>query len=183
MKSKPKILSVAVEHRNDEDSQNAMQFQLGRFSDTWAAIAGEDFAIIRQGEHYGKFFRDLADAEGTIEKPGRECRFFIPNSQNYLGESVENIRKYCLQDWTRAEALNNGVWCFIGIVAKAKIQLGNDSPIQTIHSGGLWGIESDAGDYLAEVGREQLAELAGELKLLGFGRRAIARAMKGVKLP
>jgi hypothetical protein len=53
--------------------------------------------------------------------------------------------------------------------------------MQTIRSGGLWGIESDAGDYLDEAGNAQLEGLRSELEALGFGKRALDYAFKNVE--
>lgn len=68
----------------------------------------------------------------------------------------------------------------IGIIAKAEIWNPDTQTVQTIHSGGLWGIESDSGDYLGEVALDELAGLCRELEALGFGGRAIAFAFSKV---
>src|SRR6202023_2691183 len=96
-------------------------------------------------------------------------RFFNPNSQNYEGESKKNIRKYVRQDFARMESLNNGQWGFIGIHARADVQLAdNGGLLQTLHSGGLWGIESDSDEsYLESIQAEELATLRGELQAVG----------------
>ena len=83
------------------------------------------------------------------------------------------------------EGLANDAWCFIGVIAKCEVNVpdANGSwTIQTIHSGGLWGIESDSGEkYLNEVGQEQLSELSDQLEALGLGARAIERAFENVE--
>lgn len=75
---------------------------------------------------------------------------------------------------------NNRV--YIGIIAKAKILVPTDNPgesqLQTITSHGCWGIESDAGDYIQEVAKEQLEELKQQLTELGIGERACDYAIK-----
>jgi hypothetical protein len=110
----------------------------------------------------------------------REYRYFNACVENYKGESPEDIRKYVRQDYDRMESLNRGDWCFIGIRAEAKVQVGSDV-VQRITSGGLWGIESDSDkDNLESAAREELAELKTELIGLGFSRRAIATAFKNV---
>jgi hypothetical protein len=78
------------------------------------------------------------------------------------------------------EGLNNGDWSFIGIIAKAEVVTGNGI-MQTIRSGGLWGVESDGGSYLDEVGKEELESLREELTALGFGKRAIDYSFKNVE--
>ena len=89
-----------------------------------------------------------------------------------------------------SERLNQGDWCFIGIAAEAEYCI-SDNPhkrtntswtVQSLHSGGLWGIESDSdASYLAEVEQEQLAELREQLKAIGFSSRAISAAFKNVE--
>jgi hypothetical protein len=111
-----------------------------------------------------------------------EYRYFNP-SENYAGDTPENIRKYTRQDYERMESLYRGDWCFIGIMAEAQYSIGdNYAPIQELTSGGLWGIESNSGtDYLDEVEAEQLHELKAQLAAIGFSKRAIAEAFKNVQ--
>jgi hypothetical protein len=107
----------------------------------------------------------------------RELPYFNPPFENYKGESPEDIRKYCRQDYDRMESLNNGNWGYIGIRAEAEVQVSD--VVQDITSGGLWGIESDSDkSYLAEIDAEELASLKSELLALGFSRRAISQAFK-----
>lgn len=111
----------------------------------------------------------------------REYNYFKP----YAGgesEGSDNYITYGKQDFERMESLNNGNWCFIGIIAKAEIRTKNGTS-QTITSGGLWGIESDSGeDYLGQVGKEQLEGLRQELKSLGFKENEIDKAFKNVEV-
>lgn len=168
MKTKLKIESVRIEHKCDESPDTSY---LGEYSDT-----PSDFAIIRRGEQAGEFVRDVE----TMPAKGREYRFFNPACGNYKGETPEDIRKYCLQDYHRMESLNNGQWCFIGVIAKAVLIVGDTT--QTIRSAGVWGIESDSDDnYLASVANDELAQLREQLELLGLGKRAIDHAFKNVE--
>lgn len=81
------------------------------------------------------------------------------------------------QDYKRAEALNRGDWCYLGVFAVAEVVIGETC--QRIRSGGLWGIESDSdSSYFAELRAEQLAELKEQLLALGFSRRSVATALK-----
>jgi hypothetical protein len=184
-KSKPRILKVWIEKRVDEDPDLSC---IGEWTDDL-----KPGVIVRDlGEFYerlpapmdrdvdGKFYR-----KGAPEVParGREYRGFIPYAG---GEKVgtPEFYKYGLQDWKRMEDLNQGDWCMLGIIAKAEVQSRAGeawAPIQTLRSGGLWGVESDAGEYLAEVGKEELANLRDELKAWGFGDRAIDYAFQSVE--
>ena len=81
------------------------------------------------------------------------------------------------EDYQRMESLNRGDWCCLGIIAKAKVVLAGEV-IQTIRSGGLWGIESDSGeDYLGSVEEDELANLRKQLEAVGLGKRAIDYAL------
>lgn len=109
----------------------------------------------------------------------REYNFFKP----YAGgepEGSEDYQKYGKQDFERMESLNSGHWNFIGIIAKAQIRT-ESGTMQVIRSGGLWGIESDSGNYLDEVGKDELENLRLELSAIGFGKRAIDKAFQDVE--
>lgn len=115
----------------------------------------------------------------TCQISRREYNFFLP----YAGgeePGSKNYQEYGKQDFKRMEGLNNGDWSFVGIIAKAEIVTGLGT-LQTIRSGGLWGIESDAGPYIDEIGKEQIEELKEELIALGFGKRAINHGFKNVE--
>lgn len=62
-------------------------------------------------------------------------------------------------DFNRLRRFLEGDWCYIGIVVTLLDVDGNPTHI----SDSLWGIESDAYDYLDEVARELATELAAPL--------------------
>lgn len=155
MKNKNHIESVRIEHKQDPDSDAS---ELGTYSNQ----RNNRWAIER--ENAGP----------------REYRWFNPNANNYEGCTDEECAKYCRQDYERAESLNAGQWSYIGIIAKAVVVSANGT-IQTLRSSGLWGVESDSGkDYMAEVARDELANLRAELEAFGFSTRAISYAFKNV---
>jgi hypothetical protein len=165
--SKNKILSVRIE-RVCDDCPDTSYF--GKFSDD-----AEPGAIVRIGEHSGKFLSELSEDDELPEK-GREYRYFNPA---LTGEETGNPESP-KQDWQRMERLNNGDWCFIGVIAKAVV-ISPNGLTQTLRSGGLWGIESDSDNaYFASVEKEQLDELRAELESFGFGARQITYAFKDV---
>lgn len=88
----------------------------------------------------------------------------------------------------RLEAYNRDEWWPIGIIAEADILTsceGNSGSwlINRVTSGGLWGIESDAGEeYFKEIEEDQLAELADILKELGFSAQEIQEAFEKKKV-
>ena len=120
-----------------------------------------------------------------------QYRYFNPNWKNYKGLEEAEIRKYCLQDYERMESLNRGDFCFIGIMAEAKIGIPQGLPqtktgqsylLQTLTSGGLYGIESDSDkEYVASEEKNQLDELKDVLMGMGFSQRAISTAFKNVE--
>lgn len=58
----------------------------------------------------------------------------------------------------RYEAYRNGDFSFVGVRAEADVAIGG--VIQTLTSGGLWGIESDSGDeHFKDVAGEEWNEL------------------------
>ena len=70
------------------------------------------------------------------------------------------------QDYQRCEDYNRCGWHMIGVYAVARITIGGVA--QEIRSAGLWGVESDSGDYLPEVADEELAQLRGLLADVGI---------------
>jgi len=101
-------------------------------------------------------------------KSTRKYNYFKP----YAGgeeEGSKHYKEYGLQDFERMEGLTRGDWSFIGIQAEATVSYpvnaaGTDRRIEHLTSGGLWGIESDSGDYLNEVMRDELSDLRRHLE-------------------
>jgi len=195
-KESKRILSVSIQKIDDPDGDWSY---LGEFSDD-----PKEYAIVHTGEHSGTFEDqlpcecghdetdhndagycmdncDCEDFDRIAANSGdwRTLRFFNPEADDYKGEPDEEIRKYCLQDYERARTLVE-TWNFVGVRAEAEVQLTGDKT-QTIRSGGLWGIESDSGDYFKEVETEQLAELREQLHAIGFSRRAIVAAFRDIQ--
>lgn len=201
-RQKIKALAVRVEVRTDDSPDTSY---LGEYTDTpyEGAIdrASADFCgdidrrralieDIRDSIDYddvsaaraAKLGRRIERIERTGETEygprGRHYRFFLPYAGGEKWQNGRNkeYRTYAMQDYKRMEGLNNGDWAIVGIVAKAEILVGDT--IQTIHSAGLWGVESDADDYIQQMAKEQLADLAELLAQVGPGKRAIAHAIK-----
>lgn len=88
--------------------------------------------------------------------------YVLPENFDAAQESAE----------ARMEAWQDGEWQYVGVVACAEVYIpigGGSFRVMTLRSGGLWGIESDAGDYLRDVFEEEKAALIGELTALGEG--------------
>ena len=110
----------------------------------------------------------------------REYNFFKPYAGGWADDTPE-YQLYGKQDFKRMEGLTNQSWYFIGVIAKAEVTLTTGNR-QVVRSGGLWGVESDGGDYLIEVGKDELTSLRAELTALGFGKRAIDYAFKNIEV-
>jgi hypothetical protein len=157
-----------------------LQDELTQFTDPnsseWEVLNDAISTIVQAQE-------DVAACDcGGGDRERGQYQYFNPNVANYKGEKPEDVRKYARQDYERMEAYNNQQWCYIGIRAVAKVQTALGAPIQTLSSGGLWGIESDSdSSYFDSVAGEELSQLKGELKALGFSARAISSAFKNVK--
>ena len=196
-KAKPKILSVRIETKVD-DSPNTSY--LGEYSNAPAS----DYAIDRRkrGDQEPTEYRYWNPANHV--PPGKASSWehvddeSVKTSLRQIGlrpkgdpgqgnehTRTEAIRAldlaYIEQDYQRMESLNRGAWHYLGIIAKAEVQLTPEGPIQTIRSGGLWGIESDSGsEYLESVKQEELADLRRQLEEVGCGKRAIDHAYQDV---
>jgi hypothetical protein len=201
---KNKILSITVEQRIDDCpdtsflgkyTNNANPWKIDRGTGRFVISETKRDDLIEQLEEriYEKEDNNPAFSKVNIERTekrieklkncldqspiGRgEYQYFQPYAG---GEKPGTLyyKKYAFQDYQRMESLNRGDWCFIGIMAKATVQTEN-GVTQHITSGGLWGIESDSGDYIKEVVKEQLSSLKCELLSFGFSERAIHYAMK-----
>ena len=78
----------------------------------------------------------------------------------------------------RLEQYRDNQFYFIGIRAKAEVQFEDNGAIQTLQSGGLWGIESDSDeDYLKSVEQEEIDQLIDTLKAAGFAQEMIDEAL------
>lgn len=77
---------------------------------------------------------------------------------------------YAKKDKERLDTYNKGIWGMIGIKAVATIHIpagGDTVKIQTIDSGGLFGIASDSDDGdIQEIGRDQIDEVKNYLRIL-----------------
>lgn len=162
-----------------------------------------EFAIDRDHEEdCPRFWANAETAEDTPEcncnpHDARELGYFNPGSvepfqagATWIPQTEPDKRAYWLKtmrenarkDYARMEALQRGEFCFIGVRADAELNIPSDKlafVAQEITSGGLWGIESDSdASYLKEIEDEELSELRGQLRALGFSTRAISAAVR-----
>ena len=192
-----KIESIKILHTFDEDPDVSW---LGEYTDQI-----NDGIVIRK---FDEFYERLSEEQlEQIPERSGEYRGFKPGNhiphdpKNWDHVSKEKKREvikkygslkkadytYALADYERMEQLNNGYFNFIGISAKSEVLTsynGKDWLINTLSSGGLWGIESDSSsEYISEVQSEQLAELKDVLIEYGFTEQEINEKLSEVVYP
>lgn len=138
---------------------------------------GSSPILFHDGEWHHGTFRTILDDGDFDHDP-------VPNDDYHGGRAYEPGKyryfnpanpEYGRADFERMEAYNNDGWGMVGVYAEASITVAG--LIQTVQSGGLWGIESDSDpSYFAEIEKEQLSELVTVLEKLGFERTAIDEA-------
>lgn len=120
----------------------------------WEMLTPSDDSTTRPDERDEGFWPSLASGS---------CGFCDCASESEF-EALERAATDRMAAWEAGE------WEFVGVIAKATVYIpigGNSFRIMTLQSGGLWGIESDAGAYLNDVFEEEKVALQAELKTLG----------------
>lgn len=116
-----------------------------------------DHLRVTPEEHYGEAGANWKHVTGEY------LAKVIADHGSVWGACVE----YARQDAARLAAWEAGEWCETGCFAVAKVR-SPSGVVQTIRSGGLWGIESDAGEeYRREVEQDSLDDLRRELEAFG----------------
>ena len=112
----------------------------------------------------------------SIRYTMEECPDVYPDT-SYLTQTYDDCEaaeaaKYRAQDAARLAAYYQDEWHYVGIRARADITVTRPgySVTYTLHSAGLWGIESDSGaEYFAEVFKDQCEELAADIEAIRTG--------------
>lgn len=125
-------------------------------------------------------FSDTAESEYAIEhEPGNSSSYAWFNSTN-----ASNLTE-AQSDYDEMMAYDRGDWSMVGVKASAKVVV-NDT-IQTIESGGLWGIsianytDLETPDFLA-VQDDELELLKQQLTELGFTKTQINKSFKDIEV-
>ena len=87
--------------------------------------------------------------------------FFTPEAGGEA-EGSKDYQKYGRQDFERMESYNRQQWYYTGIMVEATVstpKVDRCCRLEEFVSGGLWGVESDSGDYLNDVLAEEIADL------------------------
>ena len=190
--SKPRIARVWIEKAVDSDPDLSWLGEYGDTAETEWAVDRRDRGDAERGQYRfwnpGPNHLPPGDAQHWAHVDDEQVAAALvanglPADVGTLSRSraLESLDlAYIEQDYQRCESYNREDWWMVGIIAKAEVVV--NGVVQVIHSGGLWGIESDAGDdYLASVAQEELSDLGRQLADLGLRRRAIAHAIKGVE--
>lgn len=149
---KRRILRVVLRHETDTGPDLSY---LGEYS---SAPGPDDRTVDRQ-------------KRGDMERG--EYRYFVAAMSGAETGNPKSVN----QDYRRMEEYNRGGWCMTGVWAEAEVVL-TGNVIQTVRSGGLWGIESDSDDkYFKEVEAEQLGDLRTELRAAGFTLKEIDKVL------
>lgn len=126
----------------------------------------------------------LTPRDDTAGRPDEEQDGYWPSldpeEDGYIGPAdpsdVEGIlhgikfEEQHLEAQERIDAWERGDWHYVGVIARAHVYIpigGRSFRMMRLDSGGLWGIESDAGEYLREVYQEQRDDLLAELRTFG----------------
>jgi hypothetical protein len=78
---------------------------------------------------------------------------------------------YRNEDQARLEAWQNEKWHFVGIMARATVEIVRNGvgTLYTLDSPGLWGIESDSGeDYFASIFADECETLRADIEAMGL---------------
>ena len=119
------------------------------------------------GEYTDKYVRGAIDRKAIGDMGRNEYQYFIP----YMREGG-------FESYQRYEQYNKGYWCSIGVVAIAEIEkrIGNKVISFEISSDGIYGIESDAEDYIEEIDQEELNNLRYQLSEIGLSMIQLDKA-------
>ena len=117
-------------------------------------------------------FSRVLQADDTTGHPEEQDAGFWPSKDPDAAGYVlpENFDSEMRKAKARMRRFNRGDWYYCGVVCRATVHVpigGNSFTVYTIDSAGLWGIESDAGDYLDEVYREEESNLRSQLRDMG----------------
>lgn len=138
-----------IEHDGDTDAPWEHEDGHGPVSE-WTSRsknAGELVLCSDRGRHR---FYDFAGAVKLARRDGWDT---APYGQGTAGQRAERAAR---ADYERLRAWCNDQWSYVGVIVH---RLDHDGEKIEDQAASLWGIESDAGDYLKEVSRELAADI------------------------
>ncbi len=105
-----------------------------------------------------KRFYDFAEACKIARRDGWDAKPYNTGQETKRQQAA----KAATADMERLRAWCEGRWGYVGVIVTARCECCDDF---TGERASLWGIESDADDYLEEVARELAEELAPDASL------------------
>lgn len=136
--------------RRDGWGVPAYKLHTERGANGFVRVTGHWFEGRRLLDFRSKWHDDINDA---ISEAYAAHRATFPSAKAYAARAAEADFKR-LDDWC------NDRWCYVGCV----VTLLDDDGDATDFTASLWGVESDGGEYLAEVARELADEIVSEIK-------------------
>lgn len=124
----------------------------------------------RRADGFYVQFERVIISDDTQERPDENDEGFWPSRDHdapgYVGESDFDAQMTIATE--RMEAWERGDWEFVGVRARAHCMTVRNGvgTMFTLESPGLWGIESDVGDYLNDVFEDEKAELLGMIEAM-----------------
>ena len=114
----------------------------------------------------------ILETDDSVYSPDEHDEGFWPSRDPESAGYVDPGKFDEQQDLARArmQAFRCGDWWYVGVIARAVMAVPAGAgcfTTYTLDSPGLWGIESDSGEYIKEVFEEQKAELLAALKIMG----------------
>lgn len=98
--------------------------------------------------------------------------FFVPNEKWHQlhGQERKNAYQAAVEDADLAKQFCAGEFYYMGLIAGANItmRIGNETIEDKLYES-LWGVESNAGEYMGEIYRRLLNELRYRLSEMGIG--------------
>lgn len=95
----------------------------------------------------------------------RDDEYLWDGAREAMRASYPSARAYAaaaaMADYDRLRQWCDDQWCYVGVVVELVDE--EDEPV-SCHGASLWGIESDAGDYLEEVARELADEVIADFR-------------------
>jgi hypothetical protein len=107
-------------------------------------------------DRHAKRFYDFAGAVKRAKAEGWDAKPYK------TGTKSQQAHRAALADFNRLCAWCNDDWCYVGVIVAPVCECCGE--VQDGKAASLWGIESDAGDYLAETARELIAEIEPDIR-------------------
>ena len=110
--------------------------------------------MILSEDRRSKRFYDFAGAVKLARRDGWSVEPCFPPGGETKGQRA---RKAALADFDRLRRWCDDDWCYVGVIVAPVYPCCDE--VQEDETASLWGIESDAEDYLAEVAEDLASEL------------------------